>query len=79
MTERVSELVKAIFACEKALTSKNLRRQNAIFQLSRLQALKVLARISLRDVVLLRNIFLIVASDAFLLQNNAFKRIVGIA
>ena len=78
MTERVSELVKAIFACEKALTSRKLR-QNAIFQLSRLQALKVLARISLRDVVLLRNIFLIVTSDAFLLQNNAFKRIVCIA
>ena len=36
--------------------------------------LKMLARISLRDVVLARNKYLNVTPDAFLLQNNAFKR-----
>ena len=34
----------------------------------------MLARISLRDAMLLCNEYLIVMSDAFLLQNNAFKR-----
>ena len=34
------------------------------------------ARITLREVVLARKKYLIVTSDAFLLQNNAFKRIV---
>ena len=33
----------------------------------------MLARISLRDVALASNKYLIVTSDAFLLQNNAFK------
>ena len=35
----------------------------------------MLARIFLRDIVLARNKYLIVTSDAFLLQNNAFKQI----
>ena len=77
-TEQVSELVKAIFACLKALTSKKLCRQNAISQPSRLTCVAMLARISLRDIVLARNKYLIVTSDAFLLQNNAFKRIVSV-
>ena len=38
----------------------------------------MLARIYLRDVLLARNKCLIVTSDAFLLQNNAFKRIVSV-
>ena len=38
-------------------------------------ALKKLARVFLRDVVMLAcNKYFIVKSDAFLLQNNAFKR-----
>ena len=41
-------------------------------------ALKMLARISLRDIGLARNKPLIVTSDAFLLQNNAFKRTVSV-
>ena len=75
-TEQVSELIKAIFACLKALTSKKLCRQNAISQPSRLTCVIRLAPISLRDVVSSRNKYLIVTSDAFLIQNNAFKRIV---
>ena len=73
MTLQVSELAKAIFAREKALTSKNPRRQNAISQPSSLTLVKMLARISLRDVE-----YLIVTSDAFLLQNNAFKHTVSL-
>ena len=60
------------------LTSKKLRRQNGISQPSRLTLVKMLARISLRDVALPRNKYLIVMSDAFLLQNNAFKRTVSV-
>ena len=39
-------------------------------------ALKMLAWISWRDVVLARNKYLIVMSDAFLLHKNVFKRTV---
>ena len=35
-------------------------------------------RISVRDIALVRNKYLIVASDAFLLQYNAFKRTVRV-
>ena len=38
----------------------------------------MLARIPLRVVMLARNKYLIVTSDAFLLQNNAFKRTVSV-
>ena len=41
-------------------------------------ALKMLARISLQNVVLIRNKYLIVMLDAFLLQSNAFKRTVSV-
>ena len=41
-------------------------------------ALKMLARIALRDVVLAHNKYLIVTSEAYLLKNNAFKRIVSV-
>ena len=37
-------------------------------------ALNLLARISLRDVVLARNKYLIVTSDVLVPQNNGFKR-----
>ena len=40
--------------------------------------LKMLAGFSLPDVALARNKCLIVTSDAFLLQNNAFKRTVSV-
>ena len=40
--------------------------------------LKMLARISLRDIELARSKYLIVTSDAFLLQNNACKRTVSV-
>ena len=39
---------------------------------------KMLAQSSLRNVVLARNKYLIVTSDAFLLQSNVFKRIVSV-
>ena len=41
-------------------------------------AWKMLARISLRDLALARNKYLFVTSDAFLLQNNALKRIMSV-
>ena len=43
-----------------------------------LHALKTLARISLRDVALVRNKHLIFTSDPFLVQNDAFKRTVSV-
>ena len=41
-------------------------------------ALKMLARISSRDVVLAHNKYLLVTSDAFLLKHIAFKRVVSV-
>ena len=38
----------------------------------------MLARISLRDVALARNKYLIKTSEAFLLPNNAFKRTMSV-
>ena len=77
MTEHVSELVKAIFARLKALTSKKLRRQSASSHPSRPTCVKN-ARSNFFAGCVTRNKYLIVTSDALLLQNNAFKRTVSV-
>ena len=77
ITESVCDLVKAVLSRYKALTNKKnfvdkLPFPNHLAQ----HALKLLARISLRNVTqppLERNKYIIVTSDVFSLQNAAFK------
>ena len=77
MTEQVSELVKVIFARLKMSTSKKLCSQNVISQPSCLTLLENARSIFFTRCCLARNKYPIVTSDAFLPQNNAFKRIVS--
>ena len=79
MTERADELVKAILARKMALTSKKIRKKTALSEISRPKCVKT-ARLDFfakcSKPVLVRIKYLIVTSDAFLLQNNAFMRTV---